>query len=167
MEFRSSNTKYVHFGGDILSNVDDGSSYGVHLTGGSTAGIVQAAGDTTNINLIVRGKGAGAVTVGSSAGSTSTPQAIKGIFRSTFTAQIAAISSGQTLEAGLSTAVGGFADGDLVSVYAVVTPAEAVMTGFRMAADASTRLTMIISNPGSTATSTGRVVGTVTWLDLT
>ena len=66
MEFRSSNTKYVHFGGDLITNVDDASSYGVHLTGGSTAAIVQPAGDTTNIELVLRGLGTGAVRVGNS-----------------------------------------------------------------------------------------------------
>ena len=66
MLFRSTNSKFTHFQGDILSNVDDGSSHGVQLTGGSTGGIVQPCGDDTDIALTVRGKGAGAVNLTSS-----------------------------------------------------------------------------------------------------
>lgn len=65
MLFRSSNSKFTHFQGDVLSNIDD-SSHGVHLTGGSTGGIVQPAGDEANIALTVRGKGTGRVTLGNS-----------------------------------------------------------------------------------------------------
>ena len=64
MEFRSTNDiGYVHHQGDIISNVSSGgvqnSSHGVHLTGGSTGGIVQPAGDEANIALTVRAKAAG------------------------------------------------------------------------------------------------------------
>ena len=65
MLFRSTNSKFTHFGGDVLSNIDD-SSHGVQLTGGSTGGIVQPCGDEDNIALTVRGKGTGAVTIGNS-----------------------------------------------------------------------------------------------------
>jgi hypothetical protein len=50
--------------GDIVSNV--GSSHGVRLTGGSTGGIVEPAGDDANITLTVRARGTGAVVVGNS-----------------------------------------------------------------------------------------------------
>jgi len=63
MQFRSTNSKASHFGGDVLSNTDD-SSHGVQLMGGSTGGIVQACGDETDIALTVRGKGAGALNFG-------------------------------------------------------------------------------------------------------
>ena len=70
MEFRSTNDSYSHIKGDLVTNVSSGgvqnSSHGVHLTGGSTGGIVQASGDETNIALTVRGKGAGPLTLGSS-----------------------------------------------------------------------------------------------------
>lgn len=62
MEFRSSNLKFVHYGGDILSNTDDGSSHGVQLTGGSTGGVVQPCGDEANIALNLRAKGSGPLT---------------------------------------------------------------------------------------------------------
>jgi hypothetical protein len=69
MEFRSTNDRRVHFQGDIVSNVSSGgvgnSSHGIHLTGGSTGGIVTAAGDETNIALNVFGKGTGPLVLGS------------------------------------------------------------------------------------------------------
>jgi hypothetical protein len=65
MEYRSTNAAgWTHHQGDLVSNV--ASSHGVRLTGGSTGGILEAAGDDTNISLVVRGKGAGAVVVGNS-----------------------------------------------------------------------------------------------------
>lgn len=185
MEYRSTNTNFVHFTGDVTAAVD--SSHGVQLTGGSTGGIVQAVGDDANVSLTVRGQGTGRVTIGNSSqafivGGTlgvtgnstltgtlkiGTGETIKGIYSTTFTAQFAGLSSGQIGEATLSTATGDFAVGDLVCIDATVTPAGAVMTGWRMAADATTRVTMSISVPGSSAASTGRVVGRITWLDIT
>lgn len=64
MQFRSSNGKFTHFQGDVLSNIDD-SSHGVKLSGGSTGGMVESIGDETNIALTVRGKGNGPLTLGS------------------------------------------------------------------------------------------------------
>ena len=65
MLFRSTNSKFTHFQGDVLSNIDD-SSHGVKLSGGSTGGVVEPCGDETNIALTVRGKGSGPLTLGSS-----------------------------------------------------------------------------------------------------
>lgn len=69
MEFRSTNDNgYTHHQGDVVTNVSSGqginSSHGVHLTGGATGGIIQAAGDETNIPLNVRGKGSAGVVYG-------------------------------------------------------------------------------------------------------
>lgn len=74
MEFRSTNDNgYIHRQGDIVTNVSSGgpinSSHGVHLTGGSTGGIVQPAGDESNIALRVRPKGSGPLILGSTQGS--------------------------------------------------------------------------------------------------
>ena len=65
MIFRSTNGRFTHFGGDVISNVDD-SSHGVKLSGGSTGGMVEAVGDDANISLTVRGKGTGGVFLGAS-----------------------------------------------------------------------------------------------------
>lgn len=67
MQFRSSNSKFTHFGGDVVSNVDD-SSHGVKLSGGSTGGVIEAVGDDDNITLTVRGKGTGNTIIGSTGG---------------------------------------------------------------------------------------------------
>jgi hypothetical protein len=64
MQFRSTNLKFTHFQGDIVSNVDD-SSHGVKLSGGSTGGLVEPVGDETNIALTVRAKGTGPLVLGS------------------------------------------------------------------------------------------------------
>lgn len=65
MNFRSTNNiGFVHFGGELIANAE--SNHGVHLQGGSTGGVVTAAGDNANIALSVAGKGTGAVRVGNS-----------------------------------------------------------------------------------------------------
>lgn len=165
MQYRDSSIA-THYTRGIIAGAE--SSHGVKIEGGSTGGVVEPVGDDANIALTLRSKGDGALTL--RPGTNPSTQALadfKGFHASTFTVQIAAISSGQIIQAPLSTAFGNFALGDLISIDAIVTPAEAVMTGFRSAADATTRVTMLIANPGSTATSTGRVVGTISWIDLT
>lgn len=64
MIYRSTNPdgRFVHFGGDIISNVE--SSHGVELGGGSTGGVVRAVGGDANIALTVTGKGTGGVQLG-------------------------------------------------------------------------------------------------------
>lgn len=69
MEYRSTNDNgYSHFRGDVVTNVSSGqainSSHGVRLTGGSTGGIIESAGDETNIALTVRAKGSGPLNFG-------------------------------------------------------------------------------------------------------
>lgn len=66
MQFRSTNGKFTHFQGDVVSNVDD-SSHGVKLSGGTTGGVIESCGDESNIALTVRGKGTGPLVLGSSA----------------------------------------------------------------------------------------------------
>ena len=166
MEYRSSNGG-MHIGKDFVAGVE--SSHGVELAGGSTGGFIQSVGDDANISITLRGKGSGGVVIGSTAQTVTIAggTGFKGFQTSTFTLQFAAISSGQHTIVSLSTATAAVADGDLISLYAVVTPAEAVLGGFRVDSDASTRLNISVFNPGSTATSTGRVVGRVVWADLT
>lgn len=65
MERRSTNDiGYTHHQGDLTAHV--GSSHGVRLSGGSTGGIVEAVGDDTNVDLILRAQGAGVVRFGAS-----------------------------------------------------------------------------------------------------
>lgn len=64
MERRSTNDRFVHYLGDIVSNVD--SSHGVTLRGGSTGGIIETLADDTNAALTIRAKNAAPFTVGNS-----------------------------------------------------------------------------------------------------
>lgn len=119
MEFRSTNVNgYVHFQGDVVSGVSSGggSSHGVHLTGGSTGGLVTASGDETNIALQVTGKGSGVLQLGSSLSAVQigdSTSAVSGVFRyvvqytspaieaSSFTAHSTITVTGLTTNCGL------------------------------------------------------------------
>ena len=101
MRFRSSNSKFTHFQGDVLSNVDD-SSHGVQLSGGSTGGVVESCGDEDNVAIRLRGKGTGRTNIGNSSavtqiGAAGSSQSTSGIalvqrYRVDFT--VPALSSG-------------------------------------------------------------------------
>lgn len=108
MEFRSTNDiGYVHFQGDIISNVSSGgvqnSSHGIHLTGGSTGGVVQPCGDEANITLNLRPKGAAGVILGNSTNSTA---AMLGIQKYRIDFTIADLSSGPAQTESTITVVG-------------------------------------------------------------
>jgi hypothetical protein len=61
MEFRSSNAGgYVHFGGDVVSGVN--STAGVMLSSNT----VSPVSDSSDANLVLRGKGAGQIELGNS-----------------------------------------------------------------------------------------------------
>src|SRR3990167_1206120 len=64
MERRSTAERYVHFGGDVVSNVE--SSHGVRLSGGSTNPTIESFGDDTNIGLTIRAKNAAPFVLGNS-----------------------------------------------------------------------------------------------------
>jgi hypothetical protein len=150
----------------IVSNV--GSSHGVRLDGGSTGGVVEAFGDDANISLTVRGKGTGAVTIGNSSQTVTLGQgsALKGFFSTTVAWTHAAISSGQFGEIVIASSVCDIEPGDLVWVAAgVVAPAANV--GYRQSTAATSRLTIVLANPGSTATSTLSGTARISWADLT
>lgn len=115
MEFRSSNvTGFVHFQGDVVSNVSSasGSSHGVQLTGGSTGGIVQPAGDEASIGLNIRAKAAGPLNLGTSTGGavninssgTVTITSTRTVLGSTFLS----MSSGSQLQVGSTFGFAGF-----------------------------------------------------------
>ena len=182
MNYRSTQAdgRYVHFGGSVVVGSELG--HGVEVSANaSTAATdvpnIQSCGDDTNIPLTIQAKGTGELRLGNSSntvviagsalafGSTSSSPII-GVSRSTFTSQFAAISSGQLSEITLSTATTSAQDGDLVSVAGEAT-SPAVMVGFRLSTAVASRVTIILTNPTSTATSTGRFIGSVTYVDLT
>jgi len=184
MERRSTNAagRYVHFGGDVTAHAE--SSHGVRLSGGTTGGIVEAVGDDTNVTLTLRGQGTGGVVVGAagqtvtvagiSANSTAitlvSGMAVRGAFSTTFAWTLPAQSSlRSTGEITLSTSVGDIMPGDLIGV-SLGSHAESsaiYIADVRTSTAAASRVTIVVGNVMSTATSTTSGTGRITWLDLT
>jgi hypothetical protein len=166
MNSRSTNNAFTHFSGDVVSNVE--SSHGVQLTGGSTGGVVQAFGDDTDISLTVRGKGAGGVVLGT--GTASTP--LKGFFTANSTYSHGAISAARSLELTFASTTLDIMPGDLVGhigvIVATANLSSAVnLATYRLSTAAASRVTVVLSNVQSTATSTGSGTLQVAWADLT
>jgi len=178
MNFPSTNTdgRNPSLGG-IVSNV--GSSHGVLLDGGSTGGIVTAVGDDANISLRVRAKGSGTLFLGSTGGgivfgSTTLPNStaasfatVKGIFASTFTWEHAAISSGQYGEIKLASTTCGAEPGDAVILADFLATTNVTVASQRLSTAATSRVTFVLADVGSSATSTFSGSLRVVWFDLT
>ncbi|MCU0252895.1 MAG: hypothetical protein MUE61_22120, partial [Vicinamibacterales bacterium] len=82
---------------------------------------------------------------------------IKGIYSTTFTWECAAVSSGQTVEITLTTAVSSnLSPGDLIGMISMNAPDNAMLAfvDYRQSAVASSIITIIMGNISSTATST-------------
>jgi hypothetical protein len=159
MEYRSTGT---HYSNDVVAGV--GSSHGVKLGGGSTGGTVAAVGDDTDITLNILGKGAGGVRVGSTATGS---LGFKGAFTSTWTYALAAVSSGQVGEITIASTTADINPGDLIGVNVTPTTSVLVFAGYRMSTVAASRMTIVMANVSSTATSTTSGEVRITWLDLT
>jgi hypothetical protein len=169
MNFPSTNTdgRNPSLGG-IVSNVE--SSHGVLLDGGSAGGIITAVGDDANIPLRIYGKGTGGVTIGSTAVPNSTSAAvasIKAILTSTFAWAHAAISSGQYGEIVLASTTCNAEPGDAVILADFSATTNVTVANMRLSTAATSRVTIVLSNVGSSATSTFSGTGRVTWFDLT
>jgi hypothetical protein len=168
MNFPSSNTDGASPSlGDIVSNVE--SSHGVRLSGGSSGGIVEPVGDDANISLRLRGKGTGGLILGNSSQGMTFGQglAVKGVFSTTFAWTAAILSSLRAAEISLSTAVGDINPGDLVVVELYGNSTETIVSAPRTSTAVTSRVTVLIGNLASTATSTMSGTGRVTWFDLT
>lgn len=169
MEYRSTNAGQ-HLSNDLVAGV--GSSHGVQLRGGSTGGLVEAVGDDSNISLTVRGKGTGSVFIGNSSQSVvfggASGLSFKGFFTSTNTWALAAVSSGQVGELTFASSHFDINPGDLIGAIEVV-PTTNVLAyaGYRTSTAAASRLTVVLANVSSTATSTTSGTIRVTWADLT
>jgi hypothetical protein len=170
MQYRSTNAfGATHFGGALVVGAELESGIELNPTSSGASVVITAAGDETNKGIILKGKGTGAVQIGDSSQAVSIGggTAFKGFKVDTGTTQFAAISSGQTLEVPLSTAVTGVNAGDLWSIETVITPTVITFGGARIDVDVTTRVTMVLQNPGSTAGSTGRVIWRIVYADLT
>jgi hypothetical protein len=170
MDRRSENVKgFVHFGGDIVSGVNDGIGIklGTASTGSTSVAWISAVSDDTNASIGIRGQGTGGVSIGGGA-------AFKGAYSTTFAWTLAALTSGAQGEITLTTAVGGanpIALGDLVGMIslgvATASQDDATIQDLRWSGVASSVLTIIVGNIASTATSTLSGTGRITWIDLT
>ena len=105
---RSTADQYVHFGGDIISNVE--SSHGIVLSGRSTGGVIEPFGDDTNIGLAVRAKNAAPFTLGNSSNATEIAGSSVGITSThiSLNSTRIALSSGSVLQVGSTAPFGGF-----------------------------------------------------------
>jgi hypothetical protein len=177
MDRRSTNVKgFVHYGGDITSGVEHG--IGVRLGSASTGSTawIETVSDDTNANIGIRAQGAGTITIGNSSNPVTIGggAAFKGAYSTTFAWSLASLTSGAQGEITLTTSVGGAAPiavGDLVGMIslgvATAGQDDATIQDIRWSAVASSVLTIIVTNPASTATSTLSGTGRITWLDLT
>lgn len=191
MDRRSTSVKgFVHFGGDVRSGVENG--IGISLGNASTGSTcwIETISDDTNAHLGIRAQGAGTITIGTSsnalgvggalsvAGNSSmagtlkigTGATIKGIYSTTFAWAVAAISSGQTAEITLTTSLSTNLNvGDLIGQISLAPPdvSQVVFADFRQSDVGTSIVTIVVANPGSTATSTESGTGRITWIDLT
>jgi hypothetical protein len=191
MERRSTNVKgFVHFGGDVRSGVEHGIGFNLGTASTGSTAWIETISDDTNAHLRIRAQGAGTITVGNSsnavglggalsvAGNSSfagtvkigTGATIKGIYSTTFTWECAAVSSGQTVEITLTTAVSSnLSPGDLIGMISMNAPDNAMLAfvDYRQSAVASSIITIIMGNISSTATSTESGTGRISWIDIT
>ncbi len=193
MKYRSTNAdgRFVHFGGDVVSNVE--SSHGVMLYGGSTGGKVIPVGDDANISLALEGKGTGGVTIGNSSQSpnitgssitlnstgitigttaatvmlANSTAAFKGWHFKTSTYSASSISSGAIAELTFASTTFDVSYGDLVSVSFLDLATPVICGGFRLSTANASRVTVLLSVPGSTGSNTLSGSVQVAWADLT
>jgi hypothetical protein len=93
--------------------------------------------------------------------------AFKGAYSTTFSFVHATISSGQVGAISLASTTCDIMPGDIFQVEVTPTVATAVQAGVRTSTAATSRVTIVMANPGSTATSTFSGTGRITWIDLT
>jgi hypothetical protein len=172
MDRRSTNVKgFVHYGGDVASGAADG--IGVRLGSASTGSTawVESVSDDTNANIGIRAQGAGTVSIGNSSNAVNLGGTKFAAYSTTFAWTLAALSSGQTLEVTLTTSVGDLnpAAGDVMtlSLGDISGYVGMAIMGYRFSTTATSRVTVLVGNISSTATSTASGTGRVSWIDLT
>ena len=179
MNARSTNTKgYVHYGGDIVSGVEDG--IGVKLGSASTGGsvLIEPLSDSDTAALTLSAKGAAALTLGNSSNTisitgsavtiTGAGSAIKGAYSTTFAYAYAALTSGAFAEANIASTTADIMPGDLFHVELGLTTDALALMGTRTSTASASRVVLVLGNIASTAFgATNSGTGRITWLDLT
>jgi len=187
MKYRDS-SQATHFESNIIAGAKPANENAVRIYGNSSGNYVgvEPVGDSTKVSIDLRAKGGdGQVRIGSTgAGSTlgvilgsttvanssaMAAKAIKGIFQSTLAFTQAAIDSGAIAELKVASTTADVMPGDWVNWYAAwsTTPGAVVLGGHRLSTADASRLTLLLANPGSTATATLSGVAVISWIDLT
>lgn len=170
MNYRSTNAdgRHVHYGGAVIAGVEYGNGIELNPSSTGAAPVITPVGDDAAINLIIKGKGTGGVSLGSTAAGTNP---IKGVFSQNSTYSHGAIGVARNVEITLASTTADVNPGDLVSVGLVVDTANlssAVnLAWWRLSTAATSRFTASLSNVQSTATSTGSGTFQLSWIDLT
>lgn len=170
MDRRSTNVKgFVHYGGDVRSGAQDGIGLSLGSASTGSTAFLESISDDTNANLGIRAQGAGTITVGTS----SNVVYLSGVkFRgnsTTFAWALAALTSGAQGEITLASTTCDVQPGDLVGMVSLGEPAEndLIVGNIRFSTAAASRVTLVVSNVASTATSTLSGTGRISWIDLT
>ena len=173
MEARSTNTmgRWVHFGGDLASGVDDGIGFIVRSasTGGTL--IAEPLSDSDTAAFTVRAKGAATLTLGNSSNGialTGTFGTFKGAYSTTFAYAVSSgVTAGLTFEIIVKSTTADVMPGDLFQVEMGESTATVAVLGIRSSTATSSRVTVTMTNYSSTTLTTQALTGRITWMDLT
>jgi len=102
-----------------------------------------------------------------SGSSANTALQFKGAFSTTFSFAHASISSGQFGAITLASTTCDIMPGDIFSVELTPSVATVAQAGLRTSTAATSRVTIVLAVPGSTASSTFSGTGRISWIDLT
>jgi hypothetical protein len=167
MLYKSTNSehRFTHFGGALVIGHEFGSGVEINPTSSGADANITAAGDETDKNLRLTGKGAGGVVFGPSSTRT-----VKGVFSQNSTYSHGAIGAARKVELTFASTTVDINTGDLLSVGLTVATADlssvVAVTDWRLSTVASSRLTVFLGNISSTATSTGSGTLHLSWIDL-
>jgi len=174
MEARSTNAmgKWVHFGGDVASGVDDGIGIIQRSASTGSAAVIEPISDSSTAALTIRAKGAADLTLGNSSNGirlVGSGFTIKGAYSTTFTYAISSgITTGLFMDINIATTTADIMPGDLFSVELASNTATIALVGMRTSTAATSRVTVTVTNYSSTTLTTlAGQVGRVSWLDLT
>lgn len=134
------------------------------------AGATVAFSGSTNVSITSAGtltlSGSTGVVISSPSVVVSTGLAVKGFYSTTYAWTHAAISSGQFGEIVLSTTQVDIMPGDLLWI-AAGTVAPIAVAGYRQSSVGTSRVTVVLCVPGSSASSTSSGTLLISWVDLT
>lgn len=150
MQYRSTNSegRYKHLGGALVVGAEFGSGVEINPNSSGSAAIIQPAGDETNKDLVIKGKGTGGVQIGSSG-------SVLAEYRK-FTVQFTPpeLSSGLVSAAESTYTVAGVSTGTVL----MFTPTNPINALYTVRARCSTvdELTLVWGNIGDSTLGTGQ-----------